>query len=201
MLQDFLVGRVAQGDGIEVVFLHKLVENVGTQHHRLWNLHAHTRKFVQIGMSLHNAVEKGQSATFSAQRTVADTRKMGVFVEPTAVEHGHDTQIFHVAILHDGIENNLPRRIHVLQLLPFHRLEELRNGENRTRRQPSAHVIARNVVEHRLVGNAENAVLQFLQILHAVDFLAFDFPTMLVVEINRRIAENKVAEAHVLFEQ
>ena len=200
MLQNFLIGRVAQGNRIEVVFLHELVENVGTEHHRLRNLHAHAGKSVKVGMPFYNAVEKGQSASFSAERTVADTRKMGIFVETASVEHSHDSEIFHVAILHNRVENNLSRRIDILQLRPLDRLEELRNGENRPRRQPSADVVARHMVEHRLVGNLENAVLQLLQILHTGNFLAVDFLEMFLVEINRRIAENEVAETHVFFD-
>ena len=33
MLQNLIVGSVAKGDGVELVHLHELIENIGTQHH------------------------------------------------------------------------------------------------------------------------------------------------------------------------
>ena len=99
---------------VQVVLLHKLVEEIRTQHNRLRDVHLYARKAVKLWMPLDDVVEKGQSAAFSTQRAVANACEVGVAVELHAVEHGHNTDVFHVAVAHNGLENNLSVRIHIL---------------------------------------------------------------------------------------
>ena len=114
---------------------------------------------------------------------------MGIFVEASAVEDGDNALVLHVSILYDGIEDDLSVCIDVLQLLPGDGLQELRHGEDGACREPTAHVVSRDVVEHRLARNYKDVVLQLLQVADTHDFL-----TCL------RISEDEVAEAHVLLE-
>ena len=88
---------------------------------------------------------------------------MGIAVKLATVEHSHHANVLHVAVLHDGIEDYLAVSLHILKLVPRHRLQELRDGENGTGTEPTAHVVTGNVVQHGVVGNLEDIVLQFLQ--------------------------------------
>ena len=47
---------------VQVVLLHELVEEVGTEHHRLGNLHGDTGELPELRMTLHHIVEERQSA-------------------------------------------------------------------------------------------------------------------------------------------
>ena len=53
-----------------------------------------------------------------------DAGKVGILVKLHAVENSHYTDVFHVTILHDGIEDNLSVSIHILQFLPGNMLQE-----------------------------------------------------------------------------
>ena len=103
-----------------------------------------------------------------------------------AVEDGYDTDILHPTVLDNGIENDLTMCIDILQFVPCHCLQELRHGKDGTGTEPATHVIARNMIEHRVVGNLEDIVLQFLQRRHSAHLF-----------LGLGITEHKVAEAHV----
>ena len=81
-------------------------------------------------MVLHQVVDKGQTAAFASQRAVADACKVGVSVETVALEHGHHTLVFHLAVLDDGLEDEFPVGVHVLQAVPRDGPQELGNGEH-----------------------------------------------------------------------
>ena len=114
MAKYLVVGCIAQRNLVKVVLLHKLVEEIRTQHNRLRDVHLYARKAVKLWMPLDDVVEKGQSAAFSAQRAVANACEVGIAVELHAVEHGHHADIPHVAIAHNGIENNLSVCVNIL---------------------------------------------------------------------------------------
>ena len=187
MLQYLVVRGVAQGNMIEVVLVHKLVEDISAEHHRARYAHRHSGKLVELRMLLYHIVEECQSPTLTAERTVADAGEVAVGVKLSAVEHCHHSDVLHVAILHNGVEDNLSVGIHVLQLSPRHMLQECRHGEDGPCTQPSAHVIARDMVEHRVVGYLEDIVLQLLQ---------RPYSHYLLMSVG--VAEDKVAESHVL---
>ena len=185
--QYVVVRGVAECNLIEVVLLHELVEHVGAEHHGARYLHLRSIQRVELGVHLYDVVEERQASALSAERAFADACEVGVGVELHAVEHRHHADILHVAILHYGVEDNLAVGCDVLQPLPRHGLQEHRHGEDGTRREPAAHVVARDVVEHRVVWNLEDVVLQFLQRVYA-HYLGFRL----------RVAEDKVAKAEVL---
>ena len=115
---------------------------------------------------------------------------MAVGIKLVALEKGHHADVLHTAILHDGVEDNLPVGIHILQFVPGDGLQELRHGEDGPRTKPTAHVVAAHMIEHRVVGNREDIVLQLLQVSYAHDFL-----------LGLRVAEDEVAEAEMLCQQ
>ena len=80
--------------------------------------------------------------------------------------------------------------VDVLQLVPRDMLEEGRDGEYRPRAEPSADVVAADVIEHRVLRYLEDVVLQLLQRAHAEHLL-----------VGRGVAEDEVAEAHVLLHE
>ena len=190
VLQDDLVRSVAEGDGIEIVLLHELVEEVGAKHDGLRYRHLGTLILVQLGVALDNAVEEGQAAALAAERALADAGKVGIAVELQSVEDGHHADVLHAAVLHDGVEDNLPVGIDILQLVPRDVLQEGRHGEDGAGREPAAHVVAHDVVAERVGGNLEDIVLQVLQRGDAGNLL-----------VGVRVAEDEVAEAHVLLHQ
>ena len=46
VLQDFIIAGIAQGYRIEIVAHHELVEDIGTEHHGLRNLHLGVVRYV-----------------------------------------------------------------------------------------------------------------------------------------------------------
>ena len=163
VLQYLLVGRVAQGYRPQVVLVHELVEEVGTQHDGLRNLHRGILELVQFRMTLDDVIQERQATALATQRTVADAGKVGKAVELQAVEDGHHADVLHPSILHDGVEDDLTVSVQVLQLVPRHRLQELADGEDGPCTQPSAHVVAADVILERLSRDVEDVVLQLLQ--------------------------------------
>ena len=93
-------------------------------------------------MPLDDIVEEGQSASFPAQRTVADAGEMGIAVELMTVEQGDDAHVAHPPVGDDGIEDDLPVHVHVLQLMPGDALQEGRYREDGAGGEPAAHVVA-----------------------------------------------------------
>ena len=69
-------------------------------------------------------------------------------------------------------------------------LEESGHGEDGPRTEPAAHVVARDMVEHGVIGNLEDIVLQLLEALDAHDFL-----------FGGGVTEDEVTESHVFLEQ
>ena len=66
MLQYLLVRCVAQCDAPQVVLVHEFIEEVGTQHDGLRNLHGGIVKLVQFRMALDDVVEECQTAPLAA---------------------------------------------------------------------------------------------------------------------------------------
>ena len=81
MVQNILVGGVAEGYGPQVVLVHELVEEVGTEHHGLGNLYGSIREVVELRMTLDDVVKEGKATPFATQRAVANAGKVGIAVE------------------------------------------------------------------------------------------------------------------------
>ena len=190
VLQDFIIAGIAQSYRIEIVTHHELVEDIGTEHHGFRNLHGGILILIELRMALDDIVEKGKSSTLSAQGSLANAGKVGILIELHSIKHCNNTEILHVTVLHDGIEDDLPVGIHILQLLPGDVLQEGGNREDGTGTKPAAHVVATDMIEHRIVRDVEDIILQLLQTMDAHDFL-----------VGFRIAEDEIAEAHVLLHQ
>ena len=190
MLQDFLVTGIAQCYRIEIVLLHEGIKNVSAENHGLGNLHRGVAILAELGMALDHVVEEGESPTLSAQRPFADAGEVGILVKLHTVEDCHHAEVLHVAVLHDGVEDDLAVGIHILQPFPGDVFQEGGDGEDGTGTEPTAHVVATDMVEHRVVGDAEDIVLQLLQTADAHDLI-----------MGLRVAEDEVAETQVLLHQ
>ena len=136
---------------------------------------------------LHQIVNESQATAFSAQRAIAYPGKVGVEVEAVALEDGHHALVLHLAILHDGLEDEPPVGIHVLKAVPGDGLQKLGDGKHGTRVEPAADVVVTDVVEEGLGRHGKEDVLQFLQVLDPCNLLA-----------RLRIAEDEVSEAEIL---
>ena len=75
-------------------------------------------------MTLDDIVKESKTSTLSAQGSFTDAGKMGILVKLHAVENSHNTEVLHMTILHDGIEDNLSVRINILQFLPGNMLQK-----------------------------------------------------------------------------
>ena len=78
MSQYLLVRGIAQCYMVEVVRLHELVEDIGTEHHRLRYHHLGILKLVELGMPLHDVVKECQTTALASKRAVANARKVAV---------------------------------------------------------------------------------------------------------------------------
>ena len=190
VLQDLLVGCIAQGYGIEVVLLHELIEEVGTEHHGLRDHHLRILILVEFGMTLDDVIEECQTTSLTSQRALTDTGEMAISIEFQTIEHRHYTDVLHTTILYDGIEDDLAMGIHILEFMPGDMLQKCRHGEDGTGTEPTAHVVSRHVVKHRIARNLEDVILQLLQRRHTRHLL-----------LCHRVTENKVTEAHVFLNQ
>ena len=190
MFQYLLVRGVAQCYGVEIILLHKLIEEVGTQHHRLRDHHWSMLVFVEFRITFYHLVKECQTSTLSSQRALSDTCEVCVAVVFQAVEHSHHSDVLHPSVLHYGVEDDLSVGIHILELMPCYVFQECRHREYGPCRKPTAHVVARDMIFQRLGRNLEDIVLQFLQRCHAC-YLLFRL----------RVTEDKVSESHVLLHQ
>ncbi|CDD51019.1 conserved domain protein [Bacteroides sp. CAG:875] len=186
-LQNHVVGGIAQGYLVQLVGVHELIEHIGTKHHGFRNHDRGVFKLVELGMTLHHVIDKGQSAPLASQRAVADAGKIGITVETVALEHGYHALVFHLAVFHDGFENNLPMCVDVLKGFPRNLFQELGHREDGTRIQPARDVVAADVVEEGFGRNGENHVLKFLQVMNAGHFLQ-----------GMGVAEDEVAETEIV---
>ena len=159
MSQDFVIACIAQSYGIEIVALHECIEDIGTKDNCLRNLNRGIVVLIELRMALDDIVEKCQTSALASQGALTYTGEVGILVELHTVEDSYHTDILHVTILHDGIEDDLSVSIHILQFLPGDMAQESRHGEDGTGTEPTAHVIATDVIEHRVVGNLEDIVL------------------------------------------
>ena len=190
VLQYLIIAGIAQRYRIEIVAHHEFIEDIGTEHHGFRYLHGGILILIELRMALNDIVEKGKSSTLSAQGSLANAGKVSILIELHSIEHSYHTQVLHVAVLHDGIKDNLPVGIHILKLLPSNMLQESRHWEDGTCTKPAAHVVAADMIEHRIVRNIEDIILQLLQASDAHDLL-----------VGLRITEDEITKAHVLLHQ
>ena len=190
MFQNLVVGCIAESYRVKVVLLHKLIKEVGAEHNGLGDCHLSILVAVKFRMTLDDIVKKCQTTSFTAERALADTCEVTISIKLHAIEYSHHTDVLHTTILHDGIEDNLSVSIDILEFMPGNVLQESRDREDGTGTEPTAHVVARHMVEHRVTGNLEDIILQFLERTDARHLL-----------LGCRVTENKVTKTHVLLDK
>ena len=114
MSQYHIIRLVAQGYLVKVVRVHKLVEDIRTQHHGFRNSHRRIFIFLELTVTFYQIINKGQTTPFSSQRTFADTGKVGIGIKAVAQEFGYHTAVLHFPVFNDGIKNNLPVSVYIL---------------------------------------------------------------------------------------
>lgn len=140
------VRNLAQCQRIELVGIHELVEDIGTEHHSLryqgpdravWILRAvFTRPdTIEVFVTCKQSVEEGETTSLASERTISDTREVAVLVESLSLEDCNHTLILHTAVCHDGIEDDLTVGIDVLKESQVMRLRNSLNGNKA--REPS----------------------------------------------------------------
>ena len=186
VFKDRLIVRITQGDGQQLVRFHKLVEDVGTYHDRLRYVGIEVLRF-QFGVTFHHRPHKGQTSTLSSQRTFADTGKVTVFVETVFLVDGYYTGVLHPAVLHDQVENQFTSLIHIFIVAHIHPFQYLCGRKHGTRIEEAREMVARKMVDQRIVGDLEDFLLQILQV--------FDTHNLFLC---LRIKDHEVAEPETL---
>ena len=136
-------------------------------------------------MTLDDIVEESKAPTLTTQGSFTNAGKVGILIKLHSIKHGYHTQILHMTILHNRIKDNLSVSIYILKFLPGNVLQESRYREYGTGTKPAA-----DMIEHRIVGDVEDIILQLLQASDAHDFL-----------VGFRISEDEIAKPHVLLHQ
>ena len=186
-VQNLLVGNVGQRHGIEVVERHELVEYVGAEHHGAWYGYRDTVEIVAFGILLDNRIYKRQAAPLSSERALTYAGKVAVGVETVLAELRHHAAVFHLAILHDQIEEKLfylKSLRNVAKAVPG---DDIGDGEHRTRIEPAGYVVAAGVIVQSFVGNLKQSLLHFVERMYAHYFR----PVMWV-------AHHEVAETEIM---
>ena len=57
---------ITQGQLVQIVHIHKFIENIRTQYHRFRNNYRCIFKFLEFGMTLHHIINEGKSSSFSS---------------------------------------------------------------------------------------------------------------------------------------
>src|SRR5574344_93835 len=117
-------------------------------------------------MFFYYIIEKGQASTLATQRAFADTCKMRITVETITAEYCNDAQVLHLTILNNSIEYYLSVSINILQTMPCDILQKCGNRKYCTSAQPTRHVVARHMIQHRIIRDIKNIILKFFQIMH-----------------------------------
>ena len=186
-IQDHLIGCITQGYLIQVVCIHELVEDVGTEHHRLRDGYRCVVKLLEFRMTLHHVVDEGQTAALASQRTFANAGKVRVAVETVALENRYHPPVLHLAVLHNGFEDHPSVLVHILYRVPRNLLQELCWREHGTRVQPTRNMVLLYMVQERFGRYVENDVLQLLQVTYACHLF-----------LGMRIAEDEIPEPEVV---
>ena len=153
MLQNFFIGNIRKSYLIEIITLHKGIEYIGTQNYRFGNGHIHAFDIIESRISFYHGVDKRQASSFSSQRTITDTSKIGVFVKTVTLENGNYSPILHFSILHNSVENEFTNLRYLAQIGNLSRLQGFGHRENGPRIEPSGYVITRGMIIKRVVGN------------------------------------------------
>ena len=178
--------RITQGDRQKFVCLHELIEDIRTDHNGLRNIRVKVLR-LQFGITLDHSAHKGQSSTLSSQRTVTDTGKVTVFIETIFLINSHDTGVLHAAVLYDQVEYQLACFIHILIIANIDPLQHFCRRKHGTRIKETGEMVARKVIDQRIVGNLIHFLLQVLQI--------FDTHNLF---LRLRIQDYKVTESETL---
>ena len=168
IFQDRLIIHITQSDRIQFVCLHKLIEDIRTDHDRLRN--GHCKMFVfQLRITLHHRSDKRKASSFSSQRTVSDTGEVAVLVKAFLLVDRNDTGILHPPVLYDQVENQLPRLIHILVVAHVHTLQHLCRRKHGTGIEKAGEMVTAQMVNQRIIGYLKDLLLQILQVLDAHD--------------------------------
>ena len=187
VMEHLLVGDViAEHNLVKLVTGHELVEDVGAEHDGLRNHHPRVVEAVEVDMAFDDVVDEGDATAFASERTLSDSREVGVLVKAVAMEHGHHALVLHLAVAHDGVEDDVTVGVDVLKGMPGDALEKVGYGEEGTRAQPARHVVVGDMIEQRLLGQGEDIVLKVLEVLD---------PSHLLHRV--RVAEDEVAESEI----
>ena len=139
-------------------------------------------------MRFHDLPDKSQSPALSAQRTFADSGKIGIFIEAVFLENGHHARVFHPPVLNDGLINKLARIVHIGIGRYVYFLQHFGHGKHGAGVEKPRKMVSRKVIIQRIVGNLTDIQLQLFQVFN---------PENLFLRFRRH--NNKIAESQVFF--
>ena len=124
MFQYLIVWCITQCNGIQIILLHELIEEVGAEHDRFRNRNMCILILVQLRVALDDIIKKSQATPFTAKRPLTDTGKMAVRIKLHPIKYSHHSDVFHPTILHDSVEDYLTMGIDILKFMPRDVLQE-----------------------------------------------------------------------------
>ena len=95
----------------------------------MWYAHIHTHEILTLGVVLDDGVDESKAAAFAAQRPLTYAGKTREFVVTVGTEFCHHTLIFHLAIAHDKLIENLAYFIGFMDAVHSMSLCHFGNGE------------------------------------------------------------------------
>ena len=155
---DIIIG-IRKSYLIQIVAIHKLVKDIGTEHHCLRNGDTGILKLLKFRMPLHHIVNESQTTAFSTQRAITDTGKIGITVKTVALENGNHSLILHLAVFHNGFKDDPPVSVHILKTVPSDRFKKFGNREHGARIQPTGYMIAGNMIQKRFGRHGKQNIL------------------------------------------
>ena len=125
-----LVINIIERDGIKLIPFHKLIKDIGTNHDRLRDIDSEVLT-LQTGIALDHRPNESQATSFSAQRALADAGEVAVLVETVLLVNGNHARVLHPSVLHDQVEDQLARLVHILVIAHVHMFQHLGGREHR----------------------------------------------------------------------
>ena len=183
IFQNRSVFRVAQCHRVQFVGLHEFVEDIRTNDHRLGDIY-HEILLFQLRITLNHRANERKTTSLAAERPLSDAGEVAVLVEAVFLVNGDHAGVLHAAILHNQVENQLPRLVHIRIVADIDVFQHLCGRKDSARVKEAGEMVAAQVIDQRIVRNIENLVLQILEVLYPHDFL-----------LGLRIDNDKIAEA------
>ncbi len=184
--QYLLVRSVGKSYWIQIVALHKLVEDISAYYHSARYRERYAVEVVTHRIFLDNRVDESQTAALAAKRPLPYAGEIGIMVKPVLSEYSHHAAVFHLTVFHYQIEKQLAHGrgfLYALEAVPLDYLGDRKQG---SRIEPARYIVVARMIEERLGRDVKYMMLQVLEVVDTEYLFA-----------RLRITDYEVAESEV----